>query len=211
MQNNKNEISIEKVEPLHIKQSEFITSASDRAGFIDDDFSQIVFAGKSNVGKSSLINSILQRKKLAKTSSTPGKTKLVNYFMINESFYFVDLPGFGYAKVPVREKNKWKILINDYLNDNKERIQVAISIIDIRHEPSENDKEMVSFFTSLGIRQILILSKSDKLSNNKVAQQKKKIENIFKNDTIIHVQPYSSLKNNYRNKMLTILNEIISE
>ena len=196
-------------EPLHIKQSEFITSASDRSGFIDDDFLQIVFAGKSNVGKSSLINSILQRKKLAKTSSTPGKTKLVNYFMINESFYFVDLPGFGYAKVPVREKNKWKVLINEYLNDNKERIKVAISIIDIRHEPSENDREMVSFFTSLGIEQILVLSKSDKLSNNKVAQQKKKIENIFRNDTIIYVQPYSSLKNNHRNKMLSILNEVI--
>ncbi len=207
MQNNTEN---KTTEPLHIKQSEFITSATDRAGFIDDDFSQIVFAGKSNVGKSSLINSILQRKKLAKTSSTPGKTKLVNYFMINEAFYFVDLPGFGYAKVPVREKNKWKVLINEYLNDNKERIKVAISIIDIRHDPSENDKEMVSFFTSLGIQQILILSKSDKLSNNKVAQQKRKIENVFKNDTIIHVQPYSSLKNNYRNKMLTILNEIIN-
>ena len=209
MQNT--EENTEKIPPLHIKQSEFITSASDRAGFIDDDFSQIVFAGKSNVGKSSLINSILQRKKLAKTSSTPGKTKLVNYFMINESFYFVDLPGFGYAKVPVREKNKWKVLINEYLNDNKERIRVAISIIDIRHDPSENDIEMVGFFTSLGIEQILVLSKSDKLSNNKVAQQKKKIENIFRNDTIIHVQPYSSLKNNYRNKMLTILNEMINK
>jgi len=192
---------------LMIKHSEFITSAANRSGFIEDDLQQIVFAGKSNVGKSSLINSLLRRKKLAKTSSTPGKTQLINYFLVNQSFYFVDLPGYGFAKVPLKEKEKWKRMINDYLAKN-EKLFAAVSIIDIRHDPGPNDLEMIKWFSFYGIKQILILNKADKLSNNKIAVQLKKIKKIFAKETITEFIPYSTVAHTNRQKVLNLIDSL---
>ena len=192
---------------LMIKHSEFIKSAANRSGFIEDDLQQIVFAGKSNVGKSSLINSLLRRKKLAKTSSTPGKTQLINYFLVNQSFYFVDLPGYGFAKVPLKEKEKWRRMIDDYLANN-EKLFAAVSIIDIRHEPGQNDLEMIKWFSFYGIKQILILNKADKLSNNKIAVQLRKIKKIFAKETIIEFIPYSTVAHTNRQKVLNLIDSL---
>jgi len=197
-------------EDLMIKHSEFITSAANRSGFVEDDLLQVVFAGKSNVGKSSLINSLLRRKKLAKTSSTPGKTQLINYFLVNLNFYFVDLPGYGFAKVPLKEKEKWKRMIDDYLASN-EKLFAAVSIIDIRHNPGPNDIEMIKWFSFYGIKQILILNKADKLSNNKIAVQKKKIKKLFADESIVDIIPYSTVAHTNRQKVLNLLDDLKSQ
>lgn len=195
------ENSMENAEIFRIKNSEFVISAADKGGFIKDEFKQIVFSGRSNVGKSSLINSLLNRKKLAKISQTPGKTKLINYFLVNQNFYFVDIPGYGYAKVPKSEKNKWKKLIGDYF-ETEENISAVIMIIDIRHDPMDSDIQMIKYFTSLGLRQLLIANKSDKLSNNKVSSNVAKLKKMFSRESIFDIIPYSSTKNRNREKVL---------
>ena len=131
---------------------------------------EIAFAGRSNVGKSSLINGLLNRKHLAKTSSTPGKTRLLNFFLINESFYFVDLPGYGFARVPPAEKEKWQQLVESYFKVSQ-TLRGVIIITDIRHPLSKLDIEMIEWIKNLGIPPLFIGSKADKLSGNKLTQQ----------------------------------------
>ncbi len=131
---------------------------------------EIAFAGRSNVGKSSLINGLLNRKHLAKTSSTPGKTRLLNFFLINESFYFVDLPGYGFASVPPAEKEKWQQLVESYFKVSQ-TLRGVIIITDIRHPLSKLDIEMIEWIKNLGIPPLFIGSKADKLSGNQLTQQ----------------------------------------
>ncbi|MBN2093199.1 YihA family ribosome biogenesis GTP-binding protein [candidate division KSB1 bacterium] len=131
---------------------------------------EIAFAGRSNVGKSSLINCLLNRKHLAKTSSTPGKTRLLNYFLINESFYFVDLPGYGFARVPPAEKEKWQQLVESYFKVSQ-KLRGVIIITDIRHPLTALDIEMIDWIKDLNIPPLFIGSKADKLSGNKLTQQ----------------------------------------
>ncbi|MCK4980489.1 MAG: YihA family ribosome biogenesis GTP-binding protein [Candidatus Delongbacteria bacterium] len=199
------------INDFKIKTSDFITSASDRSGFIIDEKEQLVFAGRSNAGKSSLINSLLNRKKLAKTSNTPGKTRLVNYFLINENFYFVDLPGYGYASVPKTEREKWKLLTNDFF-DNNHNLRLAFSIVDIRHKPTENDMMLIDTFDFYNIPQIVILSKKDKLSNNKVFVQMKMFKKLLADkNSIVEIIPYSSVKHFNREKVIKIIGEYLTE
>ena len=127
---------------------------------------EIAFAGRSNVGKSSLINCLLNRKKLALTSSTPGKTRLLNYYTINETFYFVDLPGYGFAKVSRTERSNWKNLIESYITTN-ENLTGIVQIIDSRHGITNLDQEMLSWIRFIGLRLILVATKTDKLPNSK--------------------------------------------
>ena len=128
---------------------------------------EIAFAGKSNVGKSSLINGLLNRKALARTSSTPGKTQTINFYNINESFYFVDLPGYGYAKVSVKEREKWGKMIERYLN-NSEKLVLVFLLIDIRHEPSANDKLMYDWIVQNGVSPVIIATKLDKIKRSQI-------------------------------------------
>ena len=194
-----------------IKSSEFITSASDRSGFIIDEKEQLVFAGRSNAGKSSLINSLLNRKKLAKTSNTPGKTRLVNYFLINENFYFVDLPGYGYASVPKTEREKWRRLTENFFEGN-DRLRLAFSIVDIRHKPTENDMMLIDTFDFFNIPQIVILSKKDKLSNNKAFVQVKMFKKLLADkQSIVEIIPYSSVKHFNRGKVIKIIGEYLTD
>lgn len=131
-----------------------------------DSFPQIAFAGRSNVGKSSLINCLLNRKKLALTSSTPGKTRLLNYYTINDNIYFVDLPGYGFARVSQTERQSWKKLIESYFNANK-NLTGIIQIIDSRHGITKLDQEMLSWIHHLKLPFILVATKTDKLPNSK--------------------------------------------
>ena len=136
---------------------------------------EIAFAGKSNVGKSSLINSLVNRKALARTSATPGKTQTINFYNINDEMYLVDLPGYGYAKVSESEKEKWGKLIERYLNTSKQ-LKAVFLLIDIRHDPSANDKMMYDWIVTMGYQPIIIATKLDKLKRSQVQKNVKAIK-----------------------------------
>lgn len=153
-----------------IKQAKFIVSVADGKNIQDFRAPEIAIAGKSNVGKSSFINFMANQSKLAKTSSEPGRTRLLNYFEINSGeYYFVDLPGYGYAKAPKGEKEKWGVLIENYLRTSQNLINVFV-LVDIRHEPSDDDKMLINYLYSYHIPFTVIATKADKLSR---AQQQK--------------------------------------
>ena len=131
---------------------------------------EIAFAGKSNVGKSSLINALINRKSYARTSATPGKTQTINFYNINEELYLVDLPGYGYAKVSEQEKIRWGKLIERYLHESKQ-LKVVFLLIDIRHEPSANDKMMYEWIVAQGYRPVIIATKLDKIKRSQKDKQ----------------------------------------
>ncbi len=151
---------------MRIVNARFVTSVANTKSLIKDK-KQIAFVGRSNVGKSSLINMLVDNKKMAKTSSTPGRTRLVNYFLINNDFYFVDLPGYGYAKASKELSSKWQGLIEPYLVDN-ENLKLVCVLVDIRHEPNEYDIQMLRFLNYYRIPFIVIATKADKLSKSQV-------------------------------------------
>ena len=153
---------------------------------------EIAFAGKSNVGKSSLINGLLNRKALARTSSQPGKTQTINFYKINDAFYFVDLPGYGYAKVSVTEREKWGKMIEKYLNTSDKLVLVFL-LIDIRHEPSANDKMMYDWIIQSGFTPVIIATKADKIKRSQLQKNIKIIRTkleMGKDDLIF---PFSAL------------------
>ena len=135
---------------------------------------EIGFAGKSNVGKSSLINALMNRKSLARTSATPGKTQTINFYNINEEMYLVDLPGYGYAKVSEQEKVPWGKMIERYLNTSKQ-LRAVFLLIDIRHDPSANDKMMYNWIVEQGFHPIIIATKLDKIKRSQIQKQVKAI------------------------------------
>ena len=140
---------------------------------------EIAFAGKSNVGKSSLINALMNRKALARTSATPGKTQTINFYNVNDVMYLVDLPGYGYAKVSEKEKIQWGKLIERYLNTSKQ-LKAVFLLIDIRHEPSANDKMMYEWIVSQGYHPIIIATKLDKLKRSQIQKHVKMIKEGLK-------------------------------
>ena len=152
-----------------IKNARFITSVGLGSELPEKRAAEIAIVGKSNVGKSSLINSLCGRNKLAKTSSTPGKTRLINYFLLNEEFYLVDLPGYGYAAAPKSEQQKWGRLMEDYLSSG--RVDHIYMLIDIRHEPTAHDRQMFGYIIYYGIPYTLIATKADKLAKTKRKQE----------------------------------------
>jgi GTP-binding protein len=152
----------------------------------DNLLDEVAFAGKSNVGKSSLINALMNRKALARTSAQPGKTQTINFYNVNEAFYLVDLPGYGYARANVEIKAKWGQMIENYLHVSR-RLRAVFLLIDIRHEPSENDRMMYEWMDSQGYAPIIIATKSDKLKRSQIASHLRTIREALnvKNDTII--------------------------
>lgn len=157
----------------------------------DTDKPEIAFAGKSNVGKSSLINGLMNRKALARTSSQPGKTQTLNYYNINKCMYLVDLPGYGYAKAGVKEKEKWGKMIENYLHTSKQ-LQAVFLLIDIRHEPSANDKQMYDWIVYQGYDPIIIATKLDKIKRSQVAKHVKMIKTGLNVKPHTRVFPYSA-------------------
>ena len=152
---------------INLNRAEFIRSAVKPSDFPKDELPQIVFAGKSNVGKSSVINRLLNRKNFARVGASPGKTTHINFFLIDNSFYFVDLPGYGYAKVSQQERARWGRLIEDFFADEKP-ISLGIFIVDIRHKPTANDEVMAECFKDLGIPFCVIANKADKLKKSQI-------------------------------------------
>lgn len=148
---------------LQIHSAEFITSAVAPEGYPSGDHPEVAFAGRSNVGKSSLINCLLGRKKLVRTSRTPGRTQTLNFFLINESFYFVDLPGYGYAKVPQKIREQWGPMIERYLSKRR-RLSGVVHIMDLRHPPTTDDLLLWNWLREMGIPAVPVLTKADKVS-----------------------------------------------
>ncbi|MFL2748955.1 MAG: ribosome biogenesis GTP-binding protein YihA/YsxC [bacterium] len=160
---------------MKIKSAGLLESAAGANQFPELVMPEIAFAGRSNVGKSTLINSLLTRKKLVKTSSTPGKTRLINFFLINEIFCLVDLPGYGFAKVPTEMRESWRKLIETYLS-RRDNLRGVVLIIDIRHGPTAQDRQLKSWLDFHRRPMLVVASKSDKLSPGKCASQLQKIK-----------------------------------
>ena len=168
---------------------------------------EIAFAGKSNVGKSSLINGLMNRKSFARTSATPGKTQTINFYNINQELYLVDLPGYGYAKVSEQEKEKWGKMIERYLHQSKQ-LRAVFLLIDIRHAPSANDKMMYDWILSQGYQPIIIATKLDKLKRSQVQKQVKVVRQglgLSKDSILI---PFSAVTKQGRDEIWDLAEEI---
>ena len=148
---------------MEIKSADFITSLAAYGDFPGRGLPQIAVVGKSNVGKSTLINRLCRRNKLARTSSTPGKTRLINIFLINQAFHLIDLPGYGFAKVDKKEKLRWGTMMQDYFT-TAEELKHVLCLVDIRHEPTEDDRTMNRFLRETGIPFTVVATKADKIS-----------------------------------------------
>ena len=170
----------------------------------DNQLPEIAFAGKSNVGKSSLINALMNRKALARTSSQPGKTQTINFYNINECMYLVDLPGYGYAKVPESEREKWGKMIENYLHRSRQ-LKAVFLLVDIRHKPGENDKTMYDWIVYQGYRPIIIATKLDKLKRSQVPKALKELHGglgLRSEDTVI---PFSAENRQGRDEIWALM------
>lgn len=159
---------------MEIKQSEFVKSAVTPEQYPIDNRVEIAFVGRSNVGKSSLINSLANRKKLVKVSGTPGKTRLINFFLMNKSFYFVDLPGYGYAKVSKVEKESWGKIVEKYLL-NRPQLKKILLLVDSRHKPTSDDIAMYNWIKHYGYDSVVVATKIDKLRKSEISKSEKVI------------------------------------
>ena len=195
---------------MDITNAEFVISNTDVRKCPAGTFPEYAFIGRSNVGKSSLINMLTGRKGLAMTSATPGKTMLINHFLINKSWYIVDLPGYGYAKVSQEAKEQWGKMIERYLHSSKQ-LKAVFLLIDIRHDPSANDKQMYQWMRHYGFDPIIIATKLDKINRSQIQKQLKAIRVGLEaqKDTIII--PYSSLSKQGREEIYDLLDSILSE
>lgn len=179
-----------------------------RDTYPDENLMEIAFAGRSNVGKSSFINSMLGRKNLARTSSSPGKTRTINFYNIDDKLRLVDLPGYGYAKVSKEEKSSWAKIINEYL-ESRENLKEVFLLVDIRHDPTAQDKEMFRFIKEAGFSGIVVATKSDKMSKSKALNQIKNIAKVLKIENTDYIIPYSSVDKNMVDEMWMIIKDLL--
>ena len=174
----------------------------------ENEWPEIAFAGKSKVGKSSLINALMNRKSLARTSSQPGKTQTINFYNINDCMYLVDLPGYGYAKVAQSEKEKWGKLIERYLHSSK-MLRAVFLLIDIRHEPSKNDKMMYDWIVAQGYEPIIIATKLDKLKRSQVQKHVKMVRQGLSLLPGSQVIPFSAVTKQGREEIWDLMDRLI--
>lgn len=179
---------------MKITSAEFTKSAFNQTHWTTDGLPEIAFLGRSNVGKSSLLNSLLQRKGLARTSNTPGRTQSINFFLINESFYFADLPGYGYAKVSKTMRHEWGVMAEEYLAQRNELV-LSIQLIDSRHAPTQLDKQLNEWLIHHHKNHFIVATKADKLSNIKLKKSFEVIEKTLPDSKII---AYSAVTGNGR-------------
>ncbi len=174
----------------------------------DNRLPEIAFAGKSNVGKSSLINALMNRKSLARTSAQPGKTQTINFYNINSAMYLVDLPGYGYAKVPESERVKWGKMIERYLHASKQ-LQAVFLLVDIRHKPSANDKTMYEWIVYQGYRPIIIATKLDKLKRSQIQRAVKEVREGLGLRSDDHLIPFSAQTKQGRDEIWQVMDDFI--
>ena len=173
-------------------------------------YPEAAFAGKSNVGKSSLINALMNRKSLARTSSQPGKTQTINYYNINDSLYFVDLPGYGYAKTSAHVREQWGRMIENYLHKSRQLKQVFL-LVDIRHEPAENDRIMYRWICENGYEPVIIATKLDKINRSQVQKQLRLIRIGLEAKEGTVIIPFSAQTKQGREEIYEILDRVVEE
>ena len=171
---------------------------------------EFAFAGKSNVGKSSLINGLMNRKNYARTSQEPGKTQTINYYNINDEFYLVDLPGYGFARVPEKVKQQWGRMIENYLHTSKQLVRVFL-LIDIRHEPSANDVQMYKWVVHQGFQPVIIATKADKIKNSQREKHLNMLRNGLGLPEDVRIFPYSALSKEGRQEIYDYMDELLEE
>lgn len=191
-----------------IKQVNLETVCGITSRIPDNTLPEIAFAGKSNVGKSSLINALMNRKSLARTSSQPGKTQTINFYNINDAMYLVDLPGYGYAKVSENERAKWGKMIENYLHTSKQ-LKAVFLLIDIRHTPGANDKTMYDWIVYQGYQPIIIATKLDKLKRSQVQKALKEVRAGLGLDSADIVIPFSAQTKQGREEIWQVMDELI--
>ena len=175
----------------------------------DNTLPEIAFAGKSNVGKSSLINAVMNRKSLARTSAQPGKTQTINFYNINDAFYLVDLPGYGYAKANEAVKAQWGKMIERYLRSSK-KLKAGFLLIDIRHEPSANDKQMYQWILYQGYHPIIIATKMDKLNRSQIPKAVKTVKQGLEAEKDAVVIPFSAQTKQGREEIYDLIDNLLA-
>ena len=192
---------------INTQKVNFIRSAADKKDFLRDGRASIVFAGRSNVGKSSLINSLLNRKNFARVGATPGKTTQINYFLV-DGIYFVDLPGYGYAKVTGDERRRWGALMEDFFSQSQ-LITAGVQIVDIRHAPTEDDRTMREFFRGAGVPFVTVANKADKLKKSELEPCLAQIRQVLDMDAEELLLPYSCIKGTGRGELLSFIEKSV--
>ncbi|MDO5784203.1 MAG: ribosome biogenesis GTP-binding protein YihA/YsxC [Eubacteriales bacterium] len=195
---------------LNLHKAEFIRSAVKTADFPNDALPQIAFAGKSNVGKSSTINRILNRKNFARVGNEPGKTIHINFFCIDEKVYFVDLPGYGYAKVSKKERDRWGRLMDEYFS-NGDTLTLGFQIVDIRHKPTADDVTMADWFLQTGMPFAVIANKHDKIKKSQLEGNLQTIRTVLHLPEEVPVIPFSAEKGTGKDEVLSLILQHINE
>ena len=189
----------------------FLRGGSDEHSKLPDNkLLEVAFAGKSNVGKSSLINALMNRKSLARTSAQPGKTQTINYYNINNELYFVDLPGYGYAKANENVKAQWGKMIEDYLHRSK-KLQLVFLLVDIRHAPSENDRIMYNWICKMGYSPVIIATKLDKINRSQIQKQLKLIRTGLNAEQDTVMIPFSATTKQGREEIYDLLDQLLEQ
>lgn len=194
---------------MNVNNVEFLISAASAGSFPPAHFPEIAFAGKSNVGKSSVINCILRRKNIARVGEKPGKTIHVNYFTVDNKCYFVDLPGYGYAKVSQAEKDRWGRLMESYFASD--RINLGIFIVDARHAPTQNDIVMARWFLDTGCPFVVVANKLDKLKKSEILPNMQRIREVLELPEESTVIPFSAEKGIGREELLRIIERVVKK
>ena len=189
---------------LNVHKAEFVRSAADPKDFPRDPLPQIAFAGRSNVGKSSVINRLLNRKNFARVGAAPGKTTHINYFRIDEKLYLVDLPGYGYAKVSQKEKARWAGLIQSWFDDPS-LMSLGVLIVDARHKPTADDKVMADYFKSTGRPYVVVANKLDKLKKSELEPNMSRIRETLELPEDVKLIPFSAEKGTGRDELLRLI------
>mgnify|MGYP000464824053 CR=1 FL=1 len=195
---------------INFQQAEFIRSATAPKDFPRDGLPQVAFAGRSNVGKSSVINRLLGRKNFARVGAAPGKTVHINYFLIDKTFYLVDLPGYGYAKVSLAEKKRWAELVEGYFQQER-NLALVVQLVDMRHPPTKDDLHMIEFLCDGGFPFLVALTKSDKLNQTERRQRLAALEEAFSDYEGLRLIPFSSVTGEGVEELREILSSVAEE
>ena len=193
---------------LNVNKAEFIKSAASTSQFIYSDVPSVVFAGKSNVGKSSVINRMLNRKNFARVGASPGKTIHVNYFLIDKKVYFVDLPGYGYAKVSQSERDRWGKLMEQYFA-TEGLIDLGVMIVDSRHKPTADDETMAQWFKASGCKLVVVANKLDKLKKSEIEPNLARIRETLELGEDVVLIPFSAEKGQGRDALMAEIIKLI--
>ena len=194
---------------INFNRAEFVLSAVNAANFVRDGRPQVTFAGRSNVGKSSVINRILNRKNFARVGATPGKTTQINYFRIDDKIYFTDLPGYGYAKVSKGERDRWGMLMERYFAEPG-LVTVGVLIVDSRHKPTADDVTMCDYFKSTGCPLIVVANKLDKLKKSEIEPNIARVRQTLELDESVTVIPFSAEKGTGKTELISAIEQLCS-